>query len=36
VINLSVGLEVAAGLVLLLTNFLHQAVVIRPVEGRWA
>jgi multicomponent Na+:H+ antiporter subunit B len=29
-INLSVGLEIAAGLVLLLTTFLHQTIVIRP------
>ena len=36
VINLSVGLEVAAGLVLLLTNFLQQTIVIRPVGGRSA
>jgi multicomponent Na+:H+ antiporter subunit B len=28
-INLSVGLEIAAGLVLLLTNFLHQTIVLR-------
>ncbi len=28
-INVSVGLEVAAGLVLLITNFLHQAIVLR-------
>ena len=35
-INLSVGLEIAAGLVLLLTNFLHQTIVIRPVVGRSA
>jgi len=29
-INLSVGLEITAGLVLLLTNFLHQVIVLRP------
>jgi multicomponent Na+:H+ antiporter subunit B len=29
-INMSVGLEIAAGLVLLLTTFLHQTIVIRP------
>jgi multicomponent Na+:H+ antiporter subunit B len=31
-INVSVGLEVAAGLVLLLTNFLHQTIVLRRVS----
>jgi multicomponent Na+:H+ antiporter subunit B len=35
-INLSVGLEIAAGLVLLLTTFLHQTIVIRPVGGQSA
>jgi multicomponent Na+:H+ antiporter subunit B len=29
-INVSVGLEIAAGLVLLITNFLQQTIVIRP------
>jgi multicomponent Na+:H+ antiporter subunit B len=29
ILNISVGLEVAAGLVLLLTNFLHQTIVLR-------
>jgi multicomponent Na+:H+ antiporter subunit B len=33
-INLTVGLEIAAGLVLLLTTFLHQTIVIRRVGGR--
>ena len=31
-INLSVGLEIAAGLVLLLTTFLHQVIVLRQVR----
>jgi len=32
-INLSVGIEIAAGLVLLLTTFLHQTIVLRRFEG---
>jgi multicomponent Na+:H+ antiporter subunit B len=32
-INLSVGVEIAAGLVLLLTTFLHQTVVLRRLES---
>jgi multicomponent Na+:H+ antiporter subunit B len=31
-INLSVGIEIAAGLVLLLTTFLHQTIVLRRFE----
>jgi multicomponent Na+:H+ antiporter subunit B len=33
-INLTVGLEIAAGLVLLLTTFLHQTLVLRPNRSR--
>ena len=32
-INLSVGIEIAAGLVLLLTTFLHQTIVLRRFES---
>ena len=31
-INLAVGIEIAAGFVILLTNFLHQTLVVRPAE----
>lgn len=31
-INLAVGIEIGAGFVMLLTNFLHQTLVVRPVE----
>jgi multicomponent Na+:H+ antiporter subunit B len=34
VINLAVGLEIGAGLILLLTTFLHQTIVLRPVHAR--
>ena len=32
-INLSVGIEIAAGLVLLLTTFLHQTIVLRRLDS---
>jgi multicomponent Na+:H+ antiporter subunit B len=34
VINVVVGLEIVAGFVLLLTTFLHQTLVIRPIRRR--
>ena len=33
-INLAVGIEIGAGLVILLTNFLHQTLVVRPAARR--
>ena len=35
-INLAVAIEIAAGLVILLTTFLHQTLVVRPTERRSA
>jgi hypothetical protein len=31
--NAAVAVEIAAGLVLLLTNFLHQTLVVRPANA---